>query len=118
MEILAQAPDFDAIEQDVFGGTCTFCGLSRISVFFNLGVISIVFFVAGAGLLLYLISGGLTLMTSKGDPKALEMGKAKVTNALVGFLIVFVSYWIVQIVGYLLGIPDFNPASPGRLFGA
>ena len=61
---------------------------------------------AGAGLLLllFLIYGGLSLMLSRGDPKAVQSAKDKITGALVGFIIVFVSYWLVQIVGTILGI--------------
>lgn len=61
---------------------------------------------AGAGLLLllYLIFGGIQFMTSGGDPKAMESAKGKITGALVGFIIIFASYWIVQIVGIILGI--------------
>ncbi len=61
---------------------------------------------AGAGLLLlfYLIYGGLSLMLSRGDPKAVQSAKDKITSAVIGFIIVFVSYWLVQIVGTILGI--------------
>jgi hypothetical protein len=61
---------------------------------------------AGAGLLLllYLLLGGLQLMTSGGDPKKTQEAKGKITNALVGFIIVFIAYWLVQIVGKILGI--------------
>lgn len=61
---------------------------------------------AGAGilLLLYLLYGGISLMLSGGDPKAIQSARDKITGALVGFMIVFVSYWLVQIVGKILGI--------------
>ena len=61
---------------------------------------------AGAGilLLLYLLYGGISLMLSGGDPKAIQSAKDKITGALVGFIIVFASYWLVQIVGKILGI--------------
>jgi len=59
---------------------------------------------AGLLLLLYLLLGGFQLMTSGGDPKKTQEAKGKITNALVGFIIVFISYWLVQIVGTILGI--------------
>jgi len=59
---------------------------------------------AGILLLLYLIFGGFSLMTSGGDPKAVQAAKSKITNALIGFIIVFTSYWLVQILGTILGI--------------
>lgn len=62
------------------------------------------FALAGSLLLVYLIWGGISLMLSQGDPKKIESGKNKITSALVGFLVVFVSYWIVQLFGLVLGI--------------
>src|SRR3990172_2576637 len=62
------------------------------------------FVIAGLLLLLYLIFGGFGLLTSRGDPKAVAAAKERVTFAVAGFVIVFVSYWIVQIVGQILGI--------------
>ena len=63
-----------------------------------------IFGLAGIALLLYLIYGGFHLMTSGGEPKAMQEAKGKITNALVGFIIIFVAYWIVQIVGRVFGL--------------
>lgn len=70
---------------------------------------------AGAGLLLllFLLYGGLSLMLSRGDPKAVQSAKDKITGAVVGFVIVFAAYWIVQIVITLLGLK----AKAGPTFG-
>jgi hypothetical protein len=59
---------------------------------------------AGLLVLLYLLLGGFQLMTSAGDPKKMQEAKGKLTNALVGFIIIFMAYWLVQIVGKILGI--------------
>lgn len=63
-----------------------------------------IFTAAGFLLLIYLIYGGLQLMTSRGDPKAVGEAKGKITNALVGFLIVFISYWVVRGIGIIFGL--------------
>ena len=67
-------------------------------------LIPYLFAAAGLLLLLYLLYGGLSLMLSRGDPKAIQSAKDKITSAVMGFVIVFVSYWLVQIVGTILGI--------------
>lgn len=67
-----------------------------------------VFAFAGIGLLLMLISGGFTFLTSAGDPKKMEGGKQRLTNAFLGFIIIFVAYWIVQIAGQIFGIKTFK----------
>lgn len=60
--------------------------------------------IAGLLLLLYLLYGGFRWMTSGGDPKALAQARSAVTTALIGFVIVFISFWVVQLVGLILGI--------------
>jgi hypothetical protein len=67
-----------------------------------------IFFFAGLLLLIYLIIGGYRLMFSQGDPKAIADGKTKVTQALIGFIIIFAAYWIVQLVGLVLGLNDIT----------
>lgn len=75
----------------------------------NLGQIvsSTIPYLFGAGgilLLLYLVWGGLGLMLSKGDPKAVQAARDKITGALIGFIIVFTAYWLVQIIASILGL--------------
>lgn len=68
------------------------------------GIIPLVFTISGIALLVFLIIGGLGYMTAGSDPKKAESAKAKITSALVGFVIIFVSYWIVQIIGLIFDI--------------
>ncbi len=63
-----------------------------------------VFTIAGLILLVILIFGGMGLMTAAGDPKKIEAAKGRITMAFVGFLIVFASYFIAQIVQVMLGV--------------
>ncbi|MBP9814217.1 hypothetical protein KBC80_03400 [Candidatus Woesebacteria bacterium] len=67
-----------------------------------------VFAFAGVGLLLMIIASGFAMMTSAGDPKKLEQGKHRLTNAIIGFLIVFAAFWIVQLVGTMFGWESIN----------
>jgi hypothetical protein len=68
----------------------------------------LIFAFAGLGLLLMLISAGYTFLTSAGDTKKMEQGKSRLTNALVGFIIVFAAYWIVQLTGTIFGLKDIT----------
>lgn len=63
-----------------------------------------IFTIAGMLLLVYLIFGGFQLMTSGGDPKGAGAAKSHITNALVGFIIIFIAYWVVQLFGQVLGL--------------
>jgi len=66
-------------------------------------LIPYLFVIAGLILLVFLIIGGFELMTSAGDPKKTEGAKGKITSALIGFVIIFLAYWLAQALGIMLG---------------
>lgn len=74
----------------------------------RLSIVSILFFIAGAFFVFYLISGGIKMMTSAGDPRSVGEAKQTITNALVGLVIVLGAYWIVQLAGIILGLPGIQ----------
>lgn len=76
---------------------------SIVSLFLN-----IAFVIAGIILLFFFIMGGIGLISSAGknDPQKNEQAKKTITSAVIGFVIVFVSYWIVKLIGQLLGMPN------------
>lgn len=63
-----------------------------------------VFGLAGIILFVYIVWGGFDFLTSMGDPKKAEAGKNKITYAILGFIIIFVAYWIVQLVIYIFNL--------------
>lgn len=95
--------DFDTIQNDVnpHVGQATPGGIIS-------DLLPYIFSIAGIVLLLTLIMGGIQLMTSGGDPKSTQAAKQKITNAIIGIVIFFASFWIVQIVGAVLGISTFS----------
>ncbi len=91
-------------------------GKSISSVYGNLGVLVSVFIknayvLAGILLFLLLIFGGLGLIMSagSGDAKKTAQGQQAITTALIGFLIIFASYWIIQIIETVTGLNILNP---------
>ncbi len=66
-----------------------------------------VYVIAGLSMLMMLIFGGVSLMTSAGDPGKTKAGYGKITAGLIGFMIIFVSYFVVQIVEVMLGVKIF-----------
>lgn len=63
-----------------------------------------IFVLAGLILFGFLIFGGFELLTSAGNPDKVKAAQGKITNAIVGFIIIFLSYWIVQILEIIFGI--------------
>ena len=70
--------------------------------------LNIAFVLSGIILLFFFIMGGIGMISSAGesDPQKAEQAKKTITSAVIGFVIVFVSYWIVKLIGSLLGISD------------
>ncbi|HSW90102.1 MAG TPA: hypothetical protein VLH19_04495 [Patescibacteria group bacterium] len=80
---------------------------SSISVFINL-LLPFAFVVAGLIFLFLIIGAGFTIVTSAGDPKKVEGGKNQILTALIGFIIIFAAYWIIQIIETFTGVKIFN----------
>lgn len=62
------------------------------------------FVIAGLILLFMLIYGGFQMMLGATNPKTKESASQTITNAILGFIILFISYWLVQILEIILGI--------------
>lgn len=75
-----------------------------------------IYMLAGILLFVLLIFGGVSIIMSAGggDAKKTAQGQKAVTSALVGFLIIFASYWIIQLVQIITGVSILNP--PGTMF--
>jgi hypothetical protein len=62
------------------------------------------FSIAGLILFVMIVWGAFEIMTGATDPKNAESGKKRITAAVTGFLILFLSYWIGQIIQYVFGL--------------
>jgi len=71
-------------------------------------IIPYIFGISGIILLLMIVFSGFQMLTSAGNPKAMEAGQKRLVNAIIGFVIIFLSYWIVKFVGQMLGIESIT----------
>lgn len=60
--------------------------------------------IAGLALFVMIVAGGLQILAGATNAKSLEEGKKRVTMAIVGFLILFASYWVAQILEIIFGV--------------
>ena len=70
-----------------------------------------VYILAGIILFILLIVGGLGFIMGAGEdnPEKAKKGKQTITAALIGFAIIFCSYWIIKIIEIVTGINILNP---------
>lgn len=68
-------------------------------------LISNAYILAGVLFLVLLLIGGFTVMTSAGagNPEQAAKGWKIISAAFIGFLIIFVSYWIIQLIQLIVG---------------
>lgn len=77
-------------------------GVSKYISAIITGAISI----SGVLLLFILIMGGIGMISGAGNdsPEKVEKGKKAATSALIGFVVVFMSYWIVKLIESITGL--------------
>ena len=81
-------------------------------------ILPYIFAAAAIALLIYLVLGGFQMMTSRGEPKAMQSAQAKITNALIGFVIIILAFFIVQLLGQVFGIFQFSQIFGGVMGGS
>lgn len=89
-----------ATEGDFFAFTCIANLISNV-VSAALVIASLMFFI-------FLVQGGIEWATSGGDKVKVENAQKRITNALIGLVIVATSYAVYALVLYFLGIDLTN----------
>jgi len=67
--------------------------------------------VASIAFAIYFIIGGLKWITAGGDKQKTQDAQSQMTQAAIGLIIVVVSFFIIGIVGGVLGIDILDPIS-------
>jgi hypothetical protein len=67
-------------------------------------VLQFAFPLAGIALFLMIVVGGFQILMAAGDDKGMQAGQQRVTYAVIGFILLFSSYWIAQLLGQIFGI--------------
>lgn len=80
-------------------GGITFTLNNALVVFLDLFIITAVILA-----LFFLIWGGFDWMTSGGDKQKLASARQKITFAIVGLIIVFLAFFIINLISYFFGI--------------
>jgi hypothetical protein len=69
-------------------------------------LVSLIFVIAVVAALLYLVYGGFKWLTSGGDKSAVAAAREHIIAAIIGLVIIFLSYFILNIVVRFF-IPNF-----------
>lgn len=91
------------ITNPVIGNLGTLTGVRFFQQFIP-GLIRIAFVIGVIIFFFMLITGAISWISSGGDKGALETARSKITNALIGLVILFSIYAIVYIIEAFFGI--------------
>lgn len=58
--------------------------------------------------LIYMVIGGIQWITSGGDKTKLDAARKKITYAIIGLIVAFMSFLIINVLGYLFGVKLLN----------
>ncbi|MCX6811223.1 MAG: pilin [Candidatus Berkelbacteria bacterium] len=70
-------------------------------------LINVAFIAAGLVAVIYLIIGGFRYVTSSGNAEAIEGAKATILNAIIGLIVIFISFLLVNYILGAIGIHGF-----------
>lgn len=73
-------------------------------------LIQVVIIIGSLATLLYLFWGGISFITAGGDKEAMKTAKEKITNAVVGLIILAIVWVLWRLIVYFLGL---SPSSTG-----
>ncbi|PIR80253.1 MAG: hypothetical protein COU25_01075 [Candidatus Levybacteria bacterium CG10_big_fil_rev_8_21_14_0_10_35_13] len=72
-------------------------------------LITTIFIIAIIVALLYLVWGGFKWLTSGGDKAAVQSAREHIVAAIVGLVIIFLAYFVLNLVLSFFGIPLLGP---------
>lgn len=67
-----------------------------------------VYIAGGLVIFVMILLGGFTIISNAGDAHKIEEGGKTITSAIIGLLVLFASYWIIQIIQVVTGMPILN----------
>ena len=62
-------------------------------------------YIAGGLVVFFMIVfGGFTIIANAGDSHKIQEGGKTITSAIIGLLVLFASYWIIQLIQVITGV--------------
>lgn len=85
-------------------------GEEAISTFtkFLSGTIGLMTIIAIIWFVFVLITGAIGIISSGGDKTALETARKRITTGLVGLIVVIAALFIIDLIGFIIGIDILN----------
>lgn len=63
-----------------------------------------IYIAGGLVIFIMIVMGGFTIIANAGNPDKIKEGGKTITSAIMGLLVLFGSYWIIQIIQVVTGV--------------
>lgn len=75
-------------------------------IFQNIVMAALIF--ASVVALFFILYAGFKYVTSGGDPKQVQSAQATLTYAIIGLIVILLSFFIISLIGYITGANCIN----------
>ncbi|EKD80274.1 MAG: hypothetical protein ACD_40C00156G0008 [uncultured bacterium] len=101
------ATSFNLGDQLLFQGEKATAEYSTADKLIN-NVLPNVYVAAGLVIFFMIVFGGFMIIANAGNADKTAEGSKIITSAIMGLLVLFASYWIIQIIQVVTGVPILN----------
>jgi hypothetical protein len=91
----------------IFQGSTATSEYSSTSSLIN-NILPNVYIAGGLIIFIMIVMGGFTIISNAGNPDKIKDGSKTITSAIMGLLVLFASYWIIQIIQVVTGASILN----------
>lgn len=97
------ATGFDLGDKLLFQGTSANSAYSGAGSLVN-NILPNVYIAGGVIIFFMILFGGFTIIANAGNADKIKDGSKTITSAIIGLLVLFGSYWIIQIIQVVTGV--------------
>lgn len=101
------ATGFNIGDKLLFQGSTASQEYSSTSNLLN-NILPNVYIAGGLVIFFMIVFGGFTIIAGAGNPDKIKDGTKTITSAIMGLLVLFTSYWIIQIIQVVTGVSILN----------
>lgn len=101
------ATSFDLGSKLLFQGTSATSAYPDTATLIN-NILPNVYIAGGLIVFFMIVFGGFTIIANAGNPDKMKEGTKTITSAIIGLLVLFASYWIIQIIQVVTGVQILN----------
>ena len=71
-------------------------------------IVTAALILAGIVAVILIVLSGIKLITSGGDPKQVEGARKTMTYAIIGLVLILLSFFIIKLIGFMTGVDCIN----------